>query len=253
MTRAYRHIGWLVLSHVVWYACNLMCKLHEKNDEWGVSVYSLLCGLACAWIHRWTRWIRLFLSSLWWWTCHDIHLAVYQQNFASRSSALRPCKCRLVILHELGDRLETSFPLSQHCVGMARRTVSRCSFPQLFEQCCGPPSCCPAAISHNFSNHHAAAIAAATAHARYFWENNTWRKSWCWRSLVNSHVSALWDHSLDTVCWHSAVSDDRRRFRLPKRHAFLLCPPKMKVANSILSVLPTCFAVNVSGLVRSSQ
>ena len=41
MKRAHRQIGWLVLSHAVWYACNLMCKLHEKNDVWNVSVYTL--------------------------------------------------------------------------------------------------------------------------------------------------------------------------------------------------------------------
>ena len=35
MTRAYRH-----LSHAVWYAWNELCKLHENNDVWSVSVYT---------------------------------------------------------------------------------------------------------------------------------------------------------------------------------------------------------------------
>ena len=39
MNASFRHIGWLVLSHAVWCACNELCKLHEKNDVWNVSVY----------------------------------------------------------------------------------------------------------------------------------------------------------------------------------------------------------------------
>ena len=88
---------------------------------------------ACALIPRWARWIRLFVSSLRWWSCHDIRLAVYQPNFASRLSAHRHCRCRLVILHELEDRLATSFLLfaallrrgASDCV---LRTISRGSF-----------------------------------------------------------------------------------------------------------------------------
>ena len=41
-----------------------------------------------------------------------IHLAAYQPKLVCWSSVLRPCRRRLVTLHELGDRLETSPPLS---------------------------------------------------------------------------------------------------------------------------------------------
>ena len=51
--------------------------------------------LDCALIPRWTRWLRLLASSLWWWTCLDTRLAIYQPKFASRSSAPRLCRCRL--------------------------------------------------------------------------------------------------------------------------------------------------------------
>ena len=51
--------------------------------------------LDCALIPRWTRWLRLLVSSLWWWTCRDTRLAIYQPKFASRSSAPRLCRCRL--------------------------------------------------------------------------------------------------------------------------------------------------------------
>ena len=69
-------------------------------------------------------------------------------------------------------------------------------------------------------------------------KNNTWRKPRCWRSLVSSHVTSLWDHTFNTVRWHRAGCDD----------CFLLGLPKMDPVNSVLSVLPTCFVVNVSGL-----
>ena len=38
--------------------------------------------------------------------------------------------------------------------------------------------------------------------------NNAWSRSWSWRSLVNGHFSALWDHSFGTVWWYCAVGDD---------------------------------------------
>ena len=44
------------------------------------------------------------------------------------------------------------------------------------------------------------------------------------------------------------LGDDRMRFRWPKRSAFLLCPPKMDPTKNVLTVLPSCFVVNVSGL-----
>ena len=64
-------------------------------------------------------------------------------------------------LHELGDGLETSPSLSQHC--------SRCSFPQLLQHGCYHLRAFPASVSWSFPNHPAAAVAAA-ADSRYFWE-----------------------------------------------------------------------------------
>ena len=40
------------------------------------------------------------------------------------STAPRLCRCRLVILHELGDKLETSFHLSQHCPSLGQCPVT---------------------------------------------------------------------------------------------------------------------------------
>ena len=123
--------------------------------------------LACALIPRWTPWISLLVSGLWWWTCRDIRLAVCQPKFASRSSAPRLCRCRLVMLHELEDRLETSLLLSQHCLGLGPPASSSrgsswtvlwsssglclaCSFPRLLWL---KTSC-----------------SVAAAHSRHFWE-----------------------------------------------------------------------------------
>ena len=69
---------------------------------------------------------------------------------------------RLVMLHDLGDRLEMSHLLFQHCV--------RCCFPQLLQHCSVHLLACPTAVSSNSSNYPAAAVAAAAAHAKYFWE-----------------------------------------------------------------------------------
>ena len=82
----------------------------------------------CALIPRWAHWIRLFVSSLRWWTSRDIHLSVYQPNFASRLSAHRLCRCRLVILHELEDRLATNFLLF---AALIRRGASDCVLPTI--------------------------------------------------------------------------------------------------------------------------
>ena len=65
-------------------------------------------------------------------------------------------------LHELGDGLETSPSLSQHC--------SRCSFPQLPQHGCYHLRAFPASVSWSFPNHPAAAVAAAAADSRYFWK-----------------------------------------------------------------------------------
>ena len=59
---------------------------------------------------------------------------------------------------------------------------------------------------------------------------------------------AFWDHSFDTVSWCGPVGDDGMRFRLSKRYAFLLCPPKTDPLNGVLRVFPPCFVLNFSGL-----
>ena len=74
------------------------------------------------------------------------------------------------MLHELEDRLDTSLPLSQRCLGMVLRTRSRCSFSQLLQQGCEHLSVCAVAVSRNSSRHPADAAVAAAAHAGHFWE-----------------------------------------------------------------------------------
>ena len=97
-----------------------------------------------------------------------IRLAAYQSKFASRSSA-RLCRCRLVILQELEDRLETSFLLSKHCLDFgASDCVLLSSFPRLFlEQCCEHllDSLLPAVSRGSFDSKHPAVVAA---HSRHF-------------------------------------------------------------------------------------
>ena len=93
---------------------------------------------------RWKYWIYLSFPNRWWWNWCDLHLAAYPLTSVFRSSAPCPCRWRLVTLHELEDRLETSLPLLQHRY--------RCSFPQLpwraclsrhsFPQLPKSPCCC---------------------------------------------------------------------------------------------------------------
>ena len=82
----------------------------------------------CASMLRWTYWKNFSFPNRWWWTWYDIHLAAYPLMSVFWSFALRPCWWRLVTLHELWDRLETSPPLLQHRF--------RCSFPQPPRHCC---------------------------------------------------------------------------------------------------------------------
>ena len=77
-----------------------------------------------------------------------------------------------MILHELEDRLETSFLLSQQCLSLESRTVSRTQFPAApSEQCCEhlldnvPPT-----VSRGSSKQPAAVAVAPAAHPRHFRE-----------------------------------------------------------------------------------
>ena len=77
-----------------------------------------------------------------------------------------------MILHELKDRLETSFLLSQHCLVLGPRTVCRTQFPAApSELCCEHFSgFVPAAVSRGSLRQPAPAAAVAAAHARHLKE-----------------------------------------------------------------------------------
>ena len=227
--------------------------------RWVRTVQLNVCPslLACALIPRWTHWIRLLVSSLWWWTCRDIRLAVYQQNFAARSSAPRLCRCRLVILHELRrstwdgpSSVSALFRLgASACVLPA---VSRGSFWTLLWTPFGPCLTGDFPRLHWLKTSYCCCCCCCSFHALF--DNNTWSRSWCWRPLVNRHFTAWWDHSFNTVKWHCAVCDGCMRFRLPKNSMPFSCAlPKVNPINSVLRVLPSCFVLNFCGFRKSRQ
>ena len=200
--------------------------------------------LARALIPRWTHWTRLLVSSLWWWTCRDIRLAVCQPNVASGSSAPRLCWCRLVILHGLEDRLETSLLLSQHGLGLEPRTVSRQQFPatpsgqrcELLLDSVLPPI------------------------SRGCFDSKTTCCCCSWKALLRTirgaslGVEERWSKVISPRCEITrqysqvarAVCDDWMQF-VPKRYAFFLCSPERGRINSVLRLLLSCFVVNLSG------
>ena len=105
----------------------------------------------CAPMLRWTYWIYLSFPTRWWNWC-DINLAAYSLMSVFWPSAPRPCRWRLVTLHELGDRLEAS-PSLPHNIIFAAVSSSLLN-----------------TVVITFVPHPAAAAVAAAADSRIFWE-----------------------------------------------------------------------------------
>ena len=157
---------------------------------------------------RWTCWIYLSFPNRWWWNWCEIHLAAYPLVSVFWSSASRPCRWRLVTLHELGDRLETSPSHSQPCSRSSTR---------LFSPCASPTS-----VSWSFPKSPCCCFQAFL----WFILGAGFGAEWRWYKVA----PPFWDIALSI--------QSSMRFRLPKCDAFFRCLGKMDPIDGVMSAFP---------------